>query len=215
MDSCLSQKKRVGYLAAEMVENGMHIGVGTGSTVFFFIERLIERMQKEHLNLRAAPTSRQTALLLQKGSITLIEDQKIEKLDLSVDGADQLTENFHLIKGGGGALLREKIIAQASERYIIIADKSKWRTTLSGKIPIEVSFFGLASTIKALEMLGPVSLRKKEDHLFISDNGNPILDLTLDKIGNIVELDHQLHHIAGVLSTGLFYNLPNPSLIMQ
>ena len=209
MTSQENAKKRAGYLAADLIKTHTRVGVGTGSTVAYFIERLVERTQKENLQIFAAASSLATMALLQKARISLIPEDQIDILDISVDGADQITPAFEMIKGGGGALLREKIIAQAALRYVIIADGSKKCARLWGKLPVEISPFGARFTQKALSEIAPATLRPG-----MTDNKNLIIDLEMEPISDVIALDRTLHSIAGVLSTGLFYGLPSVSSII-
>lgn len=200
-------KKAVGELAAQLIEPGMRVGLGTGSTATFFIKALGKRV-KEGLKVVCAASSDTSLALARSLSIPLIQDEEIEELDVTVDGADEIDPNKNMIKGGGGALFREKILAFASKEMIVIIDDSKWVERLgSFPLPVEVSSFGIASTLKALKAYAPDGmLRKKKDGaLFITDNQNYIFDFSPSpSIPLNEDFEHKLKKIPGVIETGLF-----------
>ena len=207
-------KKAVGYQAAELVEDGMRVGIGTGSTVYYFIERLVERV-KEGLSISAFSSSIASEKLAREGNIPFI-DEMVE-LDITVDGADEIDPQKRMIKGGGGALYREKILASASTEMIVIIDESKVVEKLGTRaLPVEVGSFATSSIIKKINDLGYRGhIRQQEDNTpYLTDNGNFIYDIDfpapLDKPEPI---ENALLHIPGVLETGFFFNLAGRVLI--
>ena len=172
-------KKRVGVYAVDLVKQGITIGIGSGSTVYWFIEELGNRV-KQGLEITAVPTSLQTAELAGKAGIPVSDLNNIDKLLLTIDGADEIDPQGRLIKGGGGALLQEKIVAAASDELIIIADSAKLVQQL-GKfpLPVEVIPFGykqVEQKIMAAGFCKKISLRKKNSEIFVTDHGHYILD---------------------------------------
>ncbi|QEC67118.1 ribose-5-phosphate isomerase RpiA [Panacibacter ginsenosidivorans] len=208
-------KKKAGEYAATLIEPGMTIGIGTGSTVYFFIQALAKKIQ-EGLIIKGVPTSKQTQELATELNIPLVDLNNVDQLDITVDGADEIDPQLQLIKGGGGALLQEKIVAAASKRMIVIADESKYVQTL-GKfpLPVEVIDFGWKHTMKHLQQLGceRIVLRKKDDKIFVSDHGHYILDCYFQQIKDAAQLHHQINNIAGVAENGLFINIATSAVI--
>ncbi|MBS0606915.1 MAG: ribose-5-phosphate isomerase RpiA [Parachlamydiales bacterium] len=203
-------KKAVGYKAAELVEDGMLIGLGTGSTAYFFIEKLVQRCQ-EGLKIRAIASSLQSHNLAKKGKIPLLDIDAITSLDMTVDGADEIDPQKRMIKGGGGALVREKIVASMSKEMIVIVDEGKCVDKLgSAKLPVEVISFASHATLRRIANLGyHGEFRKNADNsLFVTDNGNQIIDIHFNEPRNNPEEDHEaLMHIPGVVDTGFFFHL--------
>lgn len=200
-------KKHVGYKAAELIENGMLVGLGTGSTVFYFIERLIQRV-KEGLSIRVVSSSIASENQAKKGGIPLADVNTITTLDLTVDGADEITAEKEMIKGGGGALLREKILANISREMVVIIDEGKVVKKL-GKhpLPVEILPFAQEAIIDKIKKLGfHGTLRGyNKDGLFITDNGNLIYDIHFESLRDDPEKDHEkLLRVPGVLETGFF-----------
>jgi ribose 5-phosphate isomerase A len=204
----MEAKKLAGEKAAEFIENGMKIGLGTGSTVYWTILR-VGQLVKEGLQIEAIPTSKQTEALAKEHGIPLTDFSKVTQLDLTIDGADEIDEHFNLIKGGGGALLREKLVAAASKHFIVVADESKLVKTLGQfPLPVEVTPFAWEVTAQRIVSLnGNPVLRKKENQTFITDNGNYILDCHFKQISNPADLHNKLKLITGIVETGLFTNL--------
>lgn len=203
-------KKTVGYKAAELIENGMRIGLGTGSTVFFFLERLIQRCQ-EGLKIQAIASSEKTLQLARKGNIPLLEIEQVTTLDLTVDGADEIDSQKRMIKGGGGAHVREKIIANMSHEMIVIIDESKLVPALGKcKLPVEIIPYARSATFLHICKAGYRGEYRRESDgtLFITDNDNLIIDIHFDQSRTDPEQDHEtLIHIPGVVDTGFFFNL--------
>lgn len=210
------EKSSAAKTAANTIESGMKVGLGTGSTTAWLIKHLALIMRQKGLRIEAAATSVQTANLALRLGIKVKALDEIGCLDLTIDGADEFDNQLNLIKGGGGALLREKIIARASERMIVIADPSKDVNNL-GKfpLPVEVIPFGFASSQSLIKKtLGDIGyhdaklvVREKNGKRFVTDEGNQILDLYLDKISDPLELSQRLNEIPGVVENGLFLNI--------
>jgi ribose 5-phosphate isomerase A len=201
--------------AAEYVEDGMRVGLGTGSTAAWLVKCLGEKVA-EGLKIRGVPTSSRTAELAREVGIDVISLDEAKWLDLTIDGADEFDGNLNLIKGGGGALLQEKIVATASDQMIVIADASKQVETLGAfPLPIEVIPFGwqttktlVEETLVGLDVLGrSTSLRMNGEAPYYTDEGNHILDLHLNRIGNARQLSLVLNQIPGVVENGLFIDI--------
>ena len=210
-----AQKRAAAARALEFVRPGMRLGLGSGSTAKHFVELLGERV-RAGLEVIAVPTSDATRSDAERLGIVLTSLDETPELDLTVDGADEIAHDLSLIKGGGGALLREKIVASASARMIVIADESKWVSALGRfPLPIEVVPFGLAVTRRAVEAAvaaagctGPALLRRTKDgHAFVTDGGHWILDAALERIPDPRLLADRLDGIAGVVEHGLFIGL--------
>ncbi|MCH9811362.1 ribose 5-phosphate isomerase A, partial [bacterium] len=199
-------KRAAASEAVKYVENHTIIGVGTGSTVAPFIEALNERIEKESLRLKAAVTSTASKEALHP-SVELIDDNLHEPLDLCVDGADRASKDFYLIKGGGGALLKEKYVAMNAKKNITIVDESKIATPLFGHpLPVEIVQFGYKATIKRINELGfSGSLRTNANAPFITEEGHFIFDIDLaKKIDDPRNMHNLLKLSEGVVETGLF-----------
>ncbi|WP_123040333.1 ribose-5-phosphate isomerase RpiA [Cohnella candidum] len=199
------KKKRAGERAAAFVQGGMVVGLGTGSTAYWAILKLGERV-REGLSIRGIPTSERSKELAERLGIPLTTFAEVEKIDLTIDGADEIDPRFNLIKGGGGALFREKMAAVNSDKVVIVADDSK-RVAELGKfrVPIEVVPFGWEATARRIrEIGGQTSLRMAEEKPFRTDNGNWILDGDFGAIREPAELHRQLKLTTGVVETGLF-----------
>jgi ribose 5-phosphate isomerase A len=208
-------KRQAAARALEEVRNGMKLGLGTGSTAKHFVELLGERV-RAGLEVVGVPTSEATRTQAESCGIALATLDDIDRLDLTVDGADEIDSELELIKGGGGALLREKIVASASDRMIVIADESKWVDALGRfPLPLEVIPFGLAATRRAIErafaeggVSGQMVLRKgKDGHVFVTDGGHWIVDAHLGRIEDAPRLAGLLGAIPGVVEHGLFIGL--------
>jgi ribose 5-phosphate isomerase A len=206
------QKRAAAARAVEFVRPGMRLGLGSGSTARHFVELVGERV-KAGLDIVAVPTSETTRADAERCGIALTTLDETPKLDLTVDGADEIAHDLSLIKGGGGALLREKIVAAASARMIVIADESKWVATLGRfPLPIEVAPFGFAATRRAVEkaiaaVQGPKALtlrQGKDGHAFVTDGGHWIIDAALDRIDDPQAMAHALTAVPGVMEHGLF-----------
>ncbi|HDR4724369.1 ribose-5-phosphate isomerase RpiA [Bacillus cereus group sp. Sample62] len=208
-------KQLAGEYAANFVKDGMKVGLGTGSTVYWTIQKLGERV-KEGLSFQAVPTSKETEVLAKQLNISLISLNDVQSLDLTIDGADEIDANLQLIKGGGGALLREKIVATSSKELIIIADESKLVTHLGTfPLPVEIIPFSWKQTERKIQSLGcQTTLRLKNNETFITDNNNVIIDCIFPhNITNPANLHTQLKMITGVVETGLFVNMTSKAII--
>jgi ribose 5-phosphate isomerase A len=207
--------------ALTYVEDGMRLGIGTGSTAEEFVRLLAERVAGG-LKVEGVPTSERTARLCLELGVQLRSLDELPELDLTIDGADEIDAQLRLIKGGGGALLREKIVASASSRMIVIADETKIVDTLGAfPLPIEINPFGQVSTRIAIEALasrlglsGTLALRKRNDEsLYMTDGGHLILDASFGRIPDADALAEQLNAIPGVVEHGLFINLASLAII--
>lgn len=203
-------KRKVGAVAADFVKDGMMVGLGTGSTAYYFIETLIERCQAG-LKISAVASSKKSEEQARKGGIPILDIHKVSALDLAIDGADEIDSYKRMIKGGGGALVREKIVAAMSREMIVIIDESKLVSHLGkAKLPVEILQFGMMATAAHLEHLGyEGEFRKKDDgSLFITDNGNVIFDIQLEYPCEHPENDHLLLlSVPGIVDTGFFFEL--------
>jgi ribose 5-phosphate isomerase A len=214
-------KRQAAARALEEVRDGMKLGLGTGSTAKHFVDLLGEKV-RAGLKVVGVPTSEATRAQAEKCGIALTTLDDIDRLDLTVDGADEIDHALNLIKGGGGALLREKIVAAASDRMIVIADDSKWVEVLGRfPLPVEVIPFGLAATRRGLAeafaecgVSGEMVLRKgKDGHVFVTDGGHWIVDAHLGRIEDAPHLAGLLAAIPGVVEHGLFTNLADVALL--
>ena len=216
------EKLNAAAAAMEFVEDGMCLGLGTGSTAKFFVELLAEEVA-DGLVVRCVPTSEETHRLAQSHGVPLIPVEQVDRLHLTVDGADEVDEAGYLIKGGGGALLREKIIASASDHMVVIADPSKQVERLGAfPLPVEVTPFGFTITAKriydALSASGidrpRVKLRMDDDGTpFITDGGNHILDCACGRIPDVEAVAARLQDLPGVVEHGLFIGLARTVII--
>jgi len=200
--------------AVEYVQDGMKVGLGTGSTAYWAIRKLGERVQ-EGLKITAVATSRASEDQARELGIPLVAFADIDSLDLTIDGADELDGELQLIKGGGGALLREKIVAGNSSRMIVVADESKAVHTL-GKfpLPVEIVPFAWEWTVAQLAKLGcEPELRRSGDELYKTDNGNYIADCRFEAIAAAPKLALELQSITGVVEHGLFIGIADMAII--
>ncbi len=199
-------KDKIGAYAAELIKPGMTVGLGTGSTAACFIEHL----GKRGLKIQAVASSEASLKLAKKVGIPLIDINSITHLDLTVDGADEIDEKKRMIKGGGGALVREKIVASMSKEMIVIVDSSKLVSKL-GKhpLPVEILPFAYKVTEHAINKLGyNGSFRKQGNHFYITDNGNYVYDIHFPTLCENPEKDNEnLIHLPGVIDTGFFFHL--------
>jgi ribose 5-phosphate isomerase A len=202
--------------AADFVEDGMRVGLGTGSTAAWLVRCLGEMVRQDGLKFKGVPTSTRTAELARDVGIEVISLDEARWLDLTIDGADEFDGDLNLIKGGGGALLQEKIVATASDRMVVIADIGKQVETLGAfPLPVEVIPFGwqttqalIEETLISMDVLGrDTTLRMNGESAFITDEGNYILDLHLHRIGNPRQLALVLNQMPGVVENGLFIDI--------
>jgi ribose 5-phosphate isomerase A len=217
-DDC---KRAAAARVVELVEPGMRVGLGTGSTARHFLELLGARV-RGGLDVVGVPTSEQTRNIAERLGIAVTTLDETPQLDLTVDGADEIAPDLTAIKGGGGALLREKIVAAASSRMVVIADDSKLVPALGRfPLPIVVVRFGLAATRRAIEAAaaasscpGPAVLRRTaQGHPFVTDDGHLILDAALERIADAQALAGRLAGIPGVVEHGLFVGLVSAAIL--
>lgn len=206
----MNPKQLVGEKAVEYIKEGMIVGLGTGSTAYWAILKIGE-LVKNGLKIQGVPTSKSTEKLALELNIPLLDISKVTKIDVTIDGADEFDLHKNLIKGGGGALLREKIIASVTDFYVIIADAAKGSEILGDyAVPVEVTPFALAISVAQLKNLGcEPSLRLADGQPFITDNQNLIVDCKFNRILHPEELAAQMNAIPGVVENGLFVNMAN------
>jgi ribose 5-phosphate isomerase A len=204
----LNAKQIAGQQAALYVEDGMRIGLGTGSTAYWAIHAIADRV-KQGLKIEAIPTSKATEKLARELGIPLTDFSHVKNLNLTIDGADEVDANLQLIKGGGGALFREKLVAAASDQLIIVVDESKEVDVLGAfLLPVEIAVFAWQTTAKRISGIGCTpQLRHKAGQAYITDNGNYILDCHFERITDPAGLNHQLDAIIGVVEHGLFVDM--------
>jgi ribose 5-phosphate isomerase A len=215
-----SLKRQAAAVALLYVENGMRLGLGSGSTAAHFVRLLGERVARG-LRVVGVPTSGRTELIAREVGVPLTTLDETPELDLDVDGADEIGPSLALIKGGGGALLREKVVANASRRMIVIADADKRVAALGAfPLPLEVIPFGLKATRQAIEnaagdlnLAGEISLRTKAGMPFVTDNGNHVFDASFGRIPDPEALADRLDRIPGVVEHGLFLGYADLALI--
>jgi ribose 5-phosphate isomerase A len=214
-------KRQAAARALEQVRDGMKLGLGTGSTAKHFVELLGLRV-RDGLRVVGVPTSEATRADAARCGVPLTTLDEVDRLDLTVDGADEIDPALNLIKGGGGALLREKIVASASDRMIVIADETKWVDWLGRfPLPVEVIPFGLAATQRAIGkafaqagVSGQMEVRKgKDGHVFVTDGGHWIVDAHLGRITDAPRLAGLLTSIPGVVEHGLFIGLASTAML--
>ncbi|HEY4148146.1 MAG TPA: ribose-5-phosphate isomerase RpiA [Chitinophagaceae bacterium] len=208
-------KKHVGTVAVDIVEPGMVLGVGTGTTVYWFIIALAEKI-KNGLDCKAVPTSTQTEALAKQHNIPLLALNDVERIALTIDGADEVTPGLQLIKGGGGALLQEKMVAAASERLVIIADNTKLVPHLGRfPLPVEVVRYGWKQVQRHIHQLYSIDapLRIKNGSPVVTDHGHYILDCPFGRIHDAPALAVGLNTLPGVVDNGLFIRMATQALI--
>ncbi|MFC0560386.1 ribose-5-phosphate isomerase RpiA [Halalkalibacter alkalisediminis] len=202
------QKKMAGKKAVDYIKDGMTIGLGSGSTVYWMMKRLGE-LVKEGLDIKGIPSSLRTEGWAKQFGVPLTDFSNTQQLDLAIDGADEVDPQFNLIKGGGGSLVREKIVNTASKKLIIIIDESKLVDQLGAfSLPVEVVQFGYEATALQISKLGcePV-LRMNGKEPFVSNNGNFILDCPFRVINHPEQLNDDIKSVVGVVETGLFLGM--------
>ena len=202
----------------DFVVDGMNLGLGTGSTVYFSLERLAERIADEGLRVQGVPTSVDTEKKARGLDIPLVSLDEVESLDLAIDGADEIDPDLHLIKGGGGALLREKVVASASRRLIVVADRNKVVETLGVRfrLPVEIVPFARPTVIRAVRAIGAEPHLRPTDAgaTYLTDNGNEILDCAFERgIPDPAATERALAGIPGVVESGLFVGMADVAVI--
>lgn len=210
-------KQAAAKAAADLVQSGMLVGIGTGSTAAYFIDYLIDRCRQEQLNIHAFPTSEKSAKQALAGGIPLCDPNEVTTLDLTIDGADEVDHQKRMIKGGGGALLREKISASMSREMVVIIDPEKLVDTLGHfPLPVEIIPFAHLATLHKMRQLGyaPQLRMSQENVPFLTDNGNYIADIRFPHgCQDPEQHDTTLRSIVGVVTTGFFLNLAGRVLI--
>jgi ribose 5-phosphate isomerase A len=212
-------KQQVGIAAADRVQSGMIVGLGTGSTTAFAIQHLGDRLKSGNLtDIKGIPTSFQASVLAKQYGIPLTTLDEVDRIDIAIDGADEVDPQKHLIKGGGAAHTREKVVDSLAELFIVVVDSSKLVEALGTTfaLPVEVLPMAIAPVTRALEALGgKVELRMgvKKDGPVITDQGNMVLDVTMPAIANPAELEQTINNIPGVLENGLFVGVADVVLV--
>jgi ribose 5-phosphate isomerase A len=214
----MDPKQRAGEAALEHVRSGMVVGLGTGSTAKFFIEAVASALRTGKLrDVRGVPTSVASEKLARESGLPIVSFSQVHQVDITVDGADEIAPRLQLIKGLGGALLREKLVAQNSRRLIIIADSSKVVEKLGTKspLPVEVTQFGIEASEWFLRGLGctPRLRQTADGKPFLTDNGNCIFDCKFQGIPDPSALDQKLCSRAGIVESGLFLNLAEMAIV--
>jgi len=207
MDDAERGKRAAGQAAAALVEDGMTLGLGTGSTARWFIAAVGD-LVRQGMDLRGVPTSQQSAAQAREAGIPVVELGR-RGVDLAVDGADSVGPDLRLVKGGGGAHVREKIVAAAARRFVVVVDHGKLHDRLRGPVPVELVQFGCEATLAALEMTGAVfDLRTAPDGSpRLSDNGNLLADGRFAVVEDAEGLAEQIEGIPGVVGHGLFLGM--------
>lgn len=208
-------KKMAGIKAAEYVKDGMVVGLGTGSTAYYFVEEIGRRIKEEGLTIAAVTTSSVTSQQAEGLGIPLKSIDEVDEVDVTVDGADEVDPAFNGIKGGGGALLMEKVVATPTKEYIWVVDESKLVDTLGAfKLPVEVVQYGAEQVFRRFEKAGyKPSFREKDGQRFVTDMKNFIIDLDLGAIENPVAFGQELDHIVGVVEHGLFNQMVDKVIV--
>lgn len=203
----MNLKKMVGYKAAEFIKEGMTVGLGTGSTAYYMVEALGKRVNEEGLSIVGVTTSNRTTEQATELGIPLKNIDEVDEIDITIDGADEISDDYQGIKGGGGAHLFEKVVANHSKEVIWIVDASKRVSKLGAfPLPVEVVSFGSGQLFRLFEEKGLNPSYRKEDsgEKFVTDSGNYIIDLQLDVIEEPHALERWLDSLTGVVEHGLF-----------
>lgn len=210
----MDAKRAAAERAVDYIHDGMIVGLGTGSTAYWAIKKLGLKVH-EGLDIKAIATSNKSENLAKELGIKMISFSEIDKIDITIDGADEVDYDFNLIKGGGGALLREKIVAAASKKLIIVIDERKLVDRLGAfPLPVEIVKFGHEATIKYLHGLGcEARLRETYGKTYITDNGNYIVDCYFKSIDNPKELHNKINLIPGVVENGIFINMTSRVIV--
>jgi ribose 5-phosphate isomerase A len=205
----MNSKQLAASKAVSFIKSGMTVGLGTGSTAYWAIEMIGEEVKKNGMQIKAIATSKRSEEQARSLGIPIVSFSEIDQIDITIDGADETDEELNLIKGGGGALLREKIVASNSKQLIIIVDETKLVKNL-GKfsLPVETVVFGWEKTFQKLQSLGCVAkLRMENDQPYMTDNSNYIIDCAFGAILTPAALHEKINSIVGVVENGLFINL--------
>ncbi|HCL82512.1 MAG TPA: ribose 5-phosphate isomerase A [Chitinophagaceae bacterium] len=205
----MDPKQLAAEKAVTFLDNGMTIGLGTGSTAYWAIEKIGEKVNKEGWKVKAIATSIRSEEQARGLGIPIVDFSSVQLIDVTIDGADEVDAQLQLIKGGGGALLREKIVATNSKQMIVVADESKWVPSLgSYPLPVEVIHFGWQRTFEKLELLGCKAERRMNGAgPYLTDNGNYIIDCAFGEIQDAPSLHESVNTITGVVDNGLFIRI--------
>jgi len=212
-------KKQVGYAAADRVQSGMIVGLGTGSTTAFAIQAIGERLQSGSLkDVKGIPTSFQAIVLARKYGIPLVSLDEVDHIDVAIDGADEVDPHKNLIKGGGAAHTQEKIVDSLATQFIVVVDSSKLVDRLGSTflLPVEVLPMAVTPVMRAIEKLGgkpELRMGVRKAGPVVTDQGNLVIDVKFDRIDNPSDLEKTLNNIPGVLENGLFVNVAHVVLV--
>lgn len=202
-------KKMAALSGTKLIKDGQVVGLGTGSTVYYAIKELARKIEEDGIAVQCIPTSTATENIARKNNLPLTSLEEHQEIDIAIDGADQIDGKLNLVKGGKGALTREKIIASSSKKFVVIVDESKLVETLNIPVPVEVLPFNwkqIESTLKAMK--GKAKLRRSEgSEPFITDNKNYILDVNFGEITEPRKLELEINSIIGIVENGIFTNL--------
>lgn len=212
----MDAKQRAGERSVEFIEDGMTVGLGTGSTAYWVVERLGARV-REGLSVRCVPTSRRTQEQARGLGIPLVTFADVQQLDIAIDGADEIGPRLALIKGGGGALLREKLVAASALRFVVVADASK-RVEVLGRFPLPVEVVPFAWEVTARRVaevlkVEPVPRRDSSGAVYVTDNGNYILDCRCGEIPDPEQTERELKLLTGVVECGLFVRMADLAVV--
>lgn len=203
--------------ALDQIKDGMILGIGSGSTIELLVPKIAEKIEQEQIDITSVCTSNKTAFIAKQLGMHVVDVNDIEYIDLAIDGADEVDHNLNLIKGGGGALFREKVIDAMAERFVVLVDDSKLVSFLGEtfKLPVEVDKFNWLLIAKEIERSKDVTVirRMVDDVPFITDNGNYILDLVLNKDIEPFDMHEYLIHLIGVLETGYFLDVTDQVIV--
>ncbi len=205
----MNPKQLAAEYAVSFLEDGMTIGLGTGSTAYWAIEKIGEKVKNEGWKINAIATSIRSEEQARGLGIPILDFSSIKIIDVTIDGADEVNSQLQLIKGGGGALLREKIVATNSRQMIVVADETKWVETLGRfPLPVEVVHFGWERTFEKLQLLGCDAARRMQGTTpYLTDNGNYIIDCAFGEIKDPPALHESVNAITGVVDNGLFIGI--------
>jgi ribose 5-phosphate isomerase A len=218
-DTAQLMKQQVGKVAADLVKSGMIVGLGTGSTTAFMIQYVGERLQKGDLqNIQGIPTSFQSSVLAKQYGIPLTTLDAVDRIDIAIDGADEVDPHKNLIKGGGAAHTQEKIIDYLADQFVVVVDSGKLVDRLGSTfaVPVEVLPMAMTPVMRAIEKLGgkpTLRMGVKKAGPVITDQGNMVIDVKFDKIEQPAELEKTLNNIPGVLENGLFIGVTDLILV--
>ena len=205
----MNPKQLAAEKAVTFLEDGMTVGLGTGSTAYWAIEKIGEKVNKDGWKIKAIATSVRSEEQARGLGIPIYDFSTIKSIDITIDGADEVNDRLELIKGGGGALLREKIVASNSKQMIVVADESKWVRNLGHfPLPVEVVHFGWERSFEKLQLLGCEAKRRMQGtEPYLTDNGNYIVDCAFGEIKDPPSLHEAVNAITGVVDNGLFIRI--------